>query len=235
MQLAIDSSTETASVALTSQGELVAELTWHAGQNHTAGLIPNIERLLEQGDVSVKDIDALIVAMGPGSFNGLRVGMSVAKGLAFAFDIPVVGVSTLEVEAYPYAATGLPICAIMGAGRGDIAAALFQVRRGKWRRLVEEHITTVDGLLQGIAGRTVFCGRMPLEAASHIRRRLGSKALIVDGAGAVRRAGYLAELGLMRLEDGARDHCPTLQPLYLKRPAITVSRRWRFPAALGSG
>ncbi len=227
MELAIDTSTETASIALSSEGVVVAELTWNAGQNHTAELVPNLIHLLHQARSDLKDIDGLIVAKGPGSFNGLRVGMSVAKGLAFALSAPLVGISTLEVEAWPHAATALPICPILNAGRGEIATAIFQVRRRKWRRLLEEHITTLDGLLPEIKGRTIFCGKIPDEVLSRLRERLGNKALLSEGAGVPRRAGYLAELGWKRLREGDFDHSPTLQPLYLRRPAITISRRGR--------
>jgi tRNA threonylcarbamoyladenosine biosynthesis protein TsaB len=225
MELAIDTSTETAGIALSSQGEIIAELTWHAGQNHTTELVPNLLCILEQDRLNLKDINGIIVAKGPGSFNGLRVGMSFAKGLALALNIPLVGISTLEVEASPYAATSLPICPIQNAGRGEIAVALFQTKRGKWCRLVEEHITTVEALLPEIKRRTVFCGRIPPEMVQQLRGRLKRKALIVEGTAGLRRAGYLAELGWSRLESGDFDHSPTLEPLYLRRPAITVSRK----------
>lgn len=225
MELAIDTSTETASIALSSHGKIIAELTWHAGQNHTTDLIPNLICILEQAKLNLKDINGVIVAKGPGSFNGLRVGMSTAKGLALALNIPLVGISTLEVEAFPYTATTLPICPIQNAGRGEIATALFQTKRGKWCRLVEEHITTVEALLPELKHRTIFCGRIPQEIALQLRERLKRKALIVDGAAGLRRAGYLAELGWRRLKVGDFDHSPTLEPLYLRRPAITVSHK----------
>ncbi len=227
MELAIDTSTQTASIALSAKGDVVAELTWYAGRNHTAELLPNLIYLLHQARLNLKDIDSLVVAKGPGSFNGLRVGMSVAKGFAFALGIPLVGISTLEVEAYPYASTALPICPVQKAGRGDIAAAIFQDKGGKWCRLIEEHITTPDDLLSKIEGRTVFCGTIPHEVLSKVRERLGNEALLFEGAGVLRRAGYLAELGWMRLKEGDFDHSPTLQPLYLRRPSITISSKVR--------
>jgi tRNA threonylcarbamoyl adenosine modification protein YeaZ len=227
MELAIDTSTETASIALSREGEVIAELTWYAGQNHTAELVPSIIDLLRRADSGLKDIRGLVVAMGPGSFNGLRVAMSTAKGLGFALGLPLVGISTLEVEAYPYALTRLPVCAMIGAGRGEVAAALFQSRRGRWRRLLDEHITTVDDLLPRIGGRTVFCGRIPAEAESRLRDELGGRALVVSGGAALRRAGYLAQLGWARMKDRGSDPIPTLQPLYLRRPSITVSRKAR--------
>ena len=225
MELAIDTSSDAASVALSSEGRVIAELTWDAGRNHTVELIPNIMYLLRQAKVNLEDIDGIVVARGPGSFNGLRVGMSVAKGFGFSLGIPLVGISTLEAEAYPYAGTTLPVCPILNAGRGEIATALFQVKRGKWSRLSEEHIVGVEELLTEINGRTLFCGEIPGEIAVRIRDILGKKALIISGAAELRRAGYLAELGWERLKKGDFDHSPTLQPLYLRSPSITVSRK----------
>ncbi len=224
MELAIDTSTETASIALSSQGAVIAELTWHAGQNHTAELVPNLNHLLTQTKSELKDINGVIVAKGPGSFNGLRVGMSFAKGLALSLNIPIVGISTLEAEAFPYAAIGLPICPIQNAGRAEIATALFQSKRGEWCRLVEEHITTIDKLITEIKTRTIFCGKIPHDMVLQLKQGLGRKALIPDGAATLRRAGYLAELGWEMLQEGDYDRSPTLEPLYLRRPAITISK-----------
>ena len=225
MELAIDTSTETASIALSSQGEVIAELTWHAGQNHTSEVIPKIVCLLEQAKLNINDMNSVIVAKGPGSFNGLRVGMSLAKGLALALNIPLVGISTLEVEAYPYAFTLLPICPIQNAGRGEIATALFRIKKGKWCRLVEEHIDTLDSLLPKMKDQTLFCGKIPQEVKLQLMRKLGSRALIIEVAAGFRRAGYLAELGWRRLQVGDFDHSPILEPLYLRRPSITISRK----------
>jgi tRNA threonylcarbamoyl adenosine modification protein YeaZ len=229
MELAIDTSTEGAGIAISSEGKLIAELMWRAGQNHTAELMPNLNHLQEQAKLSLKDINGIIVAKGPGSFNGLRVGMSAAKGFASALNIPLVGISTLEVEAFPYSSTGLPICPILNAGRGEVAAALFQTRRGKWRRLVEEHITTIESLVNEVKVRTIFCGEITQDIKSQIRAKLGRKASIVDSNAALRRAGYLAELGWARLKARDFDNASTLEPLYLRRPSITISRKGHLP------
>jgi len=225
MELAIDTSTENASIALSSQGEIIAELTWHAGQSHTTDLVPNLTCILERVRINLKDINGVIVAKGPGSFNGLRVGMSFAKGLALSLNIPIVGISTLEVEAFPYAATALPICPIQNAGRGEIATALFQTKRGKWRRVVEEHVTTIEKLIHEIKGPTIFCGEMQQEVMLQLEEKLWHKARIFKGSAGLRRGGYLAELGWRRLEVRDFEHSPTLEPLYLRRPAITVSHK----------
>lgn len=222
MELAIDTATEIASIALSCAGEVQAEMSWHAGQNHTVELIPNLIHLLNQAKIELKGIDAIIVAKGPGSFNGLRVGVGTAKGLAFALGIPLVGIGTLETEAFPYAKTGLPICPVQDAGRGEIATALYQMQRGEWRRLTAEHITTVEELCPKIASSTLFCGRFSPHIAQQIEEHLGEQAIILKGT--LRRAGFLAELGWRRLERGDLDHPTTLKPLYLRRPAITTPK-----------
>lgn len=220
MELAIDTSTDFASIALSHQGNTMAELTWHSRQNHTVELVPNIERMLHQTKVSQKSLEAIFVAKGPGSFNGLRVGVSTAKGLAFALNIPLVGIGTLEIEAYPFAFTGLLLCPVHNAGRGEIAIAFYQWDND-WRCLEEEHITTVDVLCQRIDEKTVFCGEIPEAVAQQLREKLGKTVIIPESAARLRRASYLALLGWRRLERGELDNPATLQPLYLRPPPIT--------------
>ena len=204
---------------------MIAELNWHTGQSHTTELTANLTFIFKQAMIDLKDISCVIVAKGPGNFNGLRVGMSFAKGFALSLHIPIVGISTLEVEAFPYASTVLPICPIQNAGRGEIAAALFQTKRGKWHRLIEEHITTIERLIPEITGPTIFCGEMQQAFIMQLEEKLGRKARIIEGSAALRRGCCLAELGWIRLEAGDFDHSPTLEPLYLRRPSITVSHR----------
>ncbi|MFC1928131.1 tRNA (adenosine(37)-N6)-threonylcarbamoyltransferase complex dimerization subunit type 1 TsaB [Chloroflexota bacterium] len=221
MQLAIDTSTDTASLALVQDGEVLAELTWRCVQNHTVQLMPHLSHLLNQAGLSLQSVTCVIVAKGPGSYNGLRVGIGTAKGLAFSLGIPIIGVSTLEVEAYQHAGRGLPICPMFNAGRGEIATAVYQMKRNKWYQLIAEHITTVDALCSQVVTETVFCGAYVPFIATQLRERLRQKAVILSPAGGLRRASFLAELGLKRLKAGDCDNVSTLQPLYLRGPAIT--------------
>ncbi len=225
MELAIDTSTDTASLALSLEGQVKAELSWCPGRNHTTELTPNLLHLLELAKAEIQDIKCIIVAKGPGSFTGVRVGMATAKGLAFALGLPLVGISTLEVLAFAHASMTLPICPILNAGRGEIATALFRNRGGKWQRLFAEHITTIEALCAEIKSKTLFCGEIDSEVARGIKEKLGDKAVIVQGAALLRRAGFLAELGWRRLETGDTDDLATLQPLYLRKPAITMKAK----------
>jgi len=221
MLLAIDTSTDTASLALVQDSEVLAELTWRCGQNHTVELLSHLSHLLNRANLDLQSTSGIIVARGPGSFNGLRVGVSTAKGLAFSLGIPIVGIGTLEVEAYQHAETGLPICPIFNAGRGEIATAIYQKKHNMWCQLVTEHITTVDALCSQITTKTVFCGEFIPFIATQLSKKLRQKAIIPPSAARLRRAGFLAELGLKRLKAGDYDNPATLQPIYLRRPPIT--------------
>ena len=221
MQLAIDTSTDMASIALVDNSQMLAELTWRCEQNHSTELLPQLFRLLNQNKVTLQSTTCIVIAKGPGSFNGLRVGISTAKGLAFSLGIPIVGVSTLEVAAYQHAETGLPICPIFNAGREEIATAIYQKKHNEWRQLVPEHITTIDTLCSQITTKTIFCGEFVPSITTQLIKRLKQRAVIPPSAALFRRAGFLAELGQQRLKAGKYDNPTTLQPLYLRRPAIT--------------
>jgi tRNA threonylcarbamoyl adenosine modification protein YeaZ len=219
--LAIDSSTDNASLAMTDNGKVIAETAWHCQQNHSVELMPHLSQLLEQAGIDIKEIGGIIVAKGPGSFNGLRVGISTAKGLAFSLGVPIVGISTLETAAYQYAETRLPICPILNAGRDEIATAIYQQKEGEWHRIIAEHISTVDDLCQEIRSKTIFCGELTPHIIERLESKLEQKAIIPPPTSRPRRAGFLAKLGLKRLQSGDCDNASTLQPIYLRRPQIT--------------
>ena len=225
MQLAIDTSTDTASLALLKDGQPLAELTWRSERNHTVQLLPHLSRLLKQSRLELQAVTAVIVARGPGSFNGLRVGLSTAKGLASGLKIPLVGISTLEAAAYQYAETGLHVCPIFNAGRGEIATATYRQEGGRWHKITAEHITTIQTLVSSITTKTLFCGEFNETTTEELKEQLGSRAIIPPSASRLRHVAYLADLGLKRLEAGDYDDPASLQPLYLRRPQITRPKR----------
>jgi tRNA threonylcarbamoyl adenosine modification protein YeaZ len=226
MQIAIDTSTDIASLALIKDGVILAELTWRCGQNHTIELYPRLDFLLNHSGLDIQTTDCIFVAKGPGSFNGLRVGVSAAKGLAFSLGIPIIGIGTLEATAYQHAETGLPVCVVQNAGREEIAAAVYQKRPRKgWFQIASEHLTTVNALVNKIKVPTIFCGEINGATALQIKKLFKTRAIISTPAGQLRRAAYLAELGLQRQASGRFDDVATLQPLYLRRPPITERKK----------
>jgi len=223
MELAIDTSSNIVSVALSHKGEILASLTWQTTQNHTIELLPNLVCLLEQVKVELDSLGAIIVAKGPGSFNGLRVGISTAKGLASALNIPLLGVNTLEAEAYSFAFTGLPLRPVQKAGREEIATAHYRQKDNEWQCLEAENLTTVKALCRRIKQRTLFCGEIPSDIICEIRQNLGKQA-IISQSNSPSRTSSLAILGWRKLSGGEQDDPVTLQPLYLRPPHITKPR-----------
>jgi len=226
MQLAIDTSTEYAGLALMRESEALAEMTWRCGLNHTVELYPHLDYLMKSARAEMKDLDCILVALGPGSFNGLRVGVSAAKGLALNLNIPIIGIGTLEYTAYQQAESGLPVCALQSAGREEIAAAIYRLRPRKgWTQLQAEHLTTPAKLAACIKEPTVFCGEIKPAVALQLKKWLKSRAVIPAPSAQLRRAVYLAELGRQRQAAGQFDNLATLQPVYLRRPPITERRK----------
>lgn len=225
MHLVIDTATSRMSLALLDGPELLGELTWWSKQNHTAELIPSLNYLLDRAGAKLSDLTGIIVAKGPGSFTGLRVGITTAKGLAMSKEVPVVGIGTLEARAYPYLGTGLSVCALQEAGRSEVAAAVFQGSQGDFRKVLSEHITSVMDLCKNVPRPTVFSGEISDETRTCIEETLGDDALMADTRGLTYRALCIGELGRARIERGEVDDVATLQPLYLRRPSITKPSR----------
>ena len=220
MELAIDTSTNIVSIALSNKGEILAVLTWRTRQTHTIELLPNLLCLLQQAKVELASIEAIAVAKGPGSFNGLRVGLSTAKGLAFTLHIPLLGVNTLEAEAYPFAFTGLPLRAIQKAGRQEIATAVYRQKDDDWQCLETDNLASIETLGRRTKQRTLFCGEITADMARQIQQNLGRRAIICQNNDPSRGTS-LATLGWRRLSKGQHDDLLTLQPIYLRPPHIT--------------
>lgn len=215
--LAVDTSTRNASVALARRDVLLAEYSWFAGMHHTEQLLPVIDYLLGQTGLALADLTALVVSSGPGSFNGLRVGMATVKSFAASLGLPIVAATALEVEAYAHAADPRPLCAIHDAGRKELAWAVFQGPADTWRELTEPHITTPADLVAALHAPTLLCGEIPDWCLPELHAGLEGRAVIASPAARVRHAGTLAELGWRRLDEGRVEDLHALQPLYLRR------------------
>jgi len=216
--LAIDTSTRRAGVALARGAEPVADYTWLAGQHHTEQLLPVVDAVLKENGLALHDVQALAVATGPGSFNGLRVGLATVKSFAVALGLPLVSASSLEVEAYAHAAAPWPIFAVHDSGRKELAWAVYRGPAEAWRCAVPERITAPEELIARVRGRSILCGELPEWALPDLVAALGARAIIPSPAARVRRAGLLAELGYQRLLAGRMEDVDTQQPLYLRRP-----------------
>ena len=134
MLLSLDTSTRYGGVALSNEDRVVASHSWHSVYNHTSELMPYAANIMERGGVTPGELDGVAVALGPGGFSALRVGISAAKGLALVAKKPIIGVGTLDMEAHPYLGSGLYVCALLEAGREECATALFDSKGVRVRK-----------------------------------------------------------------------------------------------------
>ncbi len=221
MELSIDTASDWASIAVSDEGRLLGEMTWRCERQHSVQLLPSIQALLARLDVDKSDLSAVFVCTGPGGYAGLRVGVSTAKGLAFALKSSVVGVGRLEAEAYQSAGCGRPICAIHRAGRGELAWAVYKGTRPEWREVVAPRLSTPELLLSDAPPDALFCA----EEGDGVEEMLSATGAKFAAIALRRRAGFLAELGWRRLAAGHADDVFALKPLYLREPAIGPPKR----------
>ncbi len=146
--LAFESSARAASVALVEDGRLISQYSQCSGLTHSRTLLPMAEDMLKNAELSLDKVDLFAVAHGPGSFTGIRIGVSTVKGLAWAADKPCVGVSTLEAMAWHGLAAGGLVCPVMDARRSQVYNALFQVENGKPVRLCEDRPIALSQLAE---------------------------------------------------------------------------------------
>ena len=239
MLLAIDTSTNDACLALSDGATLLAELNWRVGQRHGAEARERARWLLHGQGVEMRQLDGVAVALGPGSFNGVRVALATAKALAFALGAPLYGVPTLDVIAWGARLSADPIWALLEAGRGEVYAACYASENADaaaWRPLPLEagdgtgekagdySITTPAALAARISGPAVFAGEWRAETRSALADTLGARARFTSPL-ASRRGAWLAELAQARAQRGESDDPRALEPLYVRRPAITTSAR----------
>lgn len=218
MILAVDTATRWTGLALHDGKDLLAEHGWRSANTQTVELAPSIERMLARADVAPESLKGIAVALGPGSYTGLRVGLGVAKGMALAHQIPLIGVPTLDIVAAALPKMSGALVVVAEAGRRRITAGAYRWQNsGGWQAPELPVNTTWEELLEGLEPPVVLTGEISQQALKQIRAAdKGLKA--IRAVDRVRRAGYLAEVGWQRLRKGKVDDAAELTPLYLREP-----------------
>ena len=230
--LAVDTATQSCSVAVVEGSDLVAELTHSHGLTHTRRLMPMIDRVLEDCGLSLDDMDGLAVTLGPGSFTGLRIGLSTIKGLAFAASKPVAGVSALDVLARQVPFADCRICAMIDARKDEVYAADYQWRKDGLEPLRKARAAPPEAVLAEIAALTtpcLFVGNGARRYKDLIAAMQGGQARFCPDAQSVIRASVV---GVMAQEElHARRDIPLseLRPLYIRASDAEIH------AAAGAG
>lgn len=238
MLLAIDTSTNYACLALADGDTLLAELNWRVGRQHGSETLDRIRALLRDQRATMSQLDGIAVALGPGSFNGVRVAVAIAKSLSFALGAPLYGIPTLDMIAWGARLSANPIWALIDAGRGEIYAARFDPARAEasatlaWGPELSDpgvetggyEILTPEALARRVGGALTVTGEWRPAMQNALADALGDRARFTPPIES-RRGAWLAELAAQRMNRGEASEVTALEPLYLRRPNITTSKR----------
>ena len=231
--LGIDTATTTASVALVNEGSLILEETYpspaQSGKfpltsnraNHAEIVLPLVEGLLKRSGLTLPELSALAVSIGPGSFTGLRIGLSTVKGLAYGWNVPVVGVSTLFAMAARVTDWDGLICPFLDARKKEVYTALLSKKAEGLERLTEDVVSSPNRIIQHIQSINgqkpcLFIGDGTRVYGDLIKKGLGDQAILSLGESFTSTAAAVARLGEGRVLKNESDPLGSLAPVYLR-------------------
>ncbi|MBM4332078.1 MAG: tRNA (adenosine(37)-N6)-threonylcarbamoyltransferase complex dimerization subunit type 1 TsaB [Deltaproteobacteria bacterium] len=231
--LALETSTPTASVAIMEvpfggkdsfgREKILGEFTLNLSGAHSERLMPAIDSLLRETSLSIGDIQGMALALGPGSFTALRIGVSTVKGLVYGLKIPVVGVSTLEALAYNVPYSSSVICPALDARKKEVYAALFRGDgSGKIIRTSEDWVVSPEELFRRITEDTLFLGNGVEVYEEVFRETLGARASFGSPELSLPRALNVAKLSLPKFQRGETLDLFTFTPIYIRRSEAEI-------------
>lgn len=221
MLLAIDTSSLVLSCALAEKDRLIAEWTVQRKLTHSEQLIPHLDEMLKEAGVNKKEITAVAVSIGPGSFTGLRIGLATAKMVSYIWKVPLVGVDTLEALAWNMAGSQAFILPLLDAQRGNVYAALYGAFDELWLE-EKEAAAPLDEVIRAAlshGGPVIAVG----ECADKYKDKLLQAGIkLAPPSNRLARAGSVAMAGLKKLEEGKTDSPLSLLPNYIRRSEAEV-------------
>lgn len=218
MLLAVDTSTAQVGLAIYDGAQVIGEFAWRSTQRHTVELAPAVSDLLDRCGCRVEGVRALGVALGPGSFTSLRVGLALAKGLAFSRQIPLIGIHTLDILAHALPTSKHPLICAIQAGRKRFAVGGYKSSRRRWQAQGLARVMTLEDLIDEIKSPSLLCG----EFSADERQQLSNETIqLISPAQSVRRPAILAELAWARWQAGDVGDAASLAPIYLHTTSKT--------------
>ena len=214
MILAVDTSNHTIGLCLFDGSQVLAESTWQSDNYHTVELAPAVETMLTRCKVQPRSLELLAVALGPGSFTALRIGLAFIKGMAIAIHRPIVGVPTLDGLAAALPPAELPLIALIQAGRGRLAFDTYQASGAGWASTGNLRTGLVEDLANSIQQPTLVCGELNSLQRLYLAQNC-KNARLAAPVHCVRRPALLAQLAWDRWQAGAIDEKAQLTPIYL--------------------
>ena len=224
--LGIDTSTPCGGVGLVDDQGVIADTLLNLPVTHSERLLAAIGLVLDQSSCSLADLNGIAVSLGPGSFTGLRIGVSVVKGLAFATGLPVVGVSTLDTLAAQVAPTPYAICPILDARKAEVYTALYRYQAGsRVKRVTPYRAMRPEELVTQIQEKTILIGDGTRAYGDYFRNALPSWVLFPAGPLCVPHGSVVATLGLELLQRGETLDTPAFTPIYVRSSEAEI--KWQ--------
>jgi tRNA threonylcarbamoyladenosine biosynthesis protein TsaB len=214
MLLALDTSTRIMGVALHNGAQVLAESIWVGGNYHTVELAPEAAMMLRRAGETPEALTAIAVALGPGSYTGLRIGVAFAKGMALAHNLPLVGIPTLDILARSQPRRPEPMLVVIQAGRGRMAGVWYKWGRRGWKAQGEAESFSWVELLKRLDERTFICGEIDAEGRETLSKE--PQIELAPPAQCVRRPGFLAELAWEEVRSGKLSDPAAVTPVYLE-------------------
>ncbi len=221
--LGIETSTKTGSVAVMSENGVLAQYSLNIEVTHSERLMSTVDRVLKDTGLAVSQIDGFAVAIGPGSFTGLRIGVSTVKGLALATGKPVAAVPTLRALAWNVAHAAYPVCPMLDARKNEVYAALYRYNGMNLVQVMPEAVMSLARLGDRITGTTVFTGEASFLYREEIAKQFGESALFAPKSAILPSAAAVAEIGLDMIRNGGQADPDGLAPLYIRKPEAEVA------------
>ena len=222
--LAIETSSYCGSIAFIKDNTVLGEVFFNIGPKNSEKIVSSIEWLLNNLNLSKNDLDAVAVSMGPGSFTSLRVGISVAKGIAFALNIKLLGVASSRIVASNYNSFDKKICTLIDAKRGEVYASIFSYKNNILQTDFIDKMIKVDELAGFVDDNTVFLGEGALVYKDLISKSLGQKISFVPEHFNYPKASICGLIAYSDFEAGKFDDVYTFSPKYIRKPDVEVDK-----------
>ena len=215
MLLALDTATRMTGVALHDGSRVLAETIWRGGGHQTVELAPQVALLLGRSGVAPADLSAVAVALGPGSYTGLRIGMALAKGLALAHSLQLVGIPTLDILAHAQPPGKDWMAVLIEAGRGRFVLGWYKYTQGTWRSRGEPETVSWPQAQVQLQEAVYVCGELNSEQREALRKE--TPVQLATPAACVRRPAVLADMAWSLVREGKVSKPDALVPTYLGR------------------
>jgi len=216
--IGLDTTSQSGSVSLINENKILGECLFNVGPRHSENVVSSLEWLLDTLNVEKNDIEAVAVSIGPGSFTSVRVGVTIAKSLAYSMKIKIVGISSLEVLAMNIPRTEKSICTLLDAKRDEVYSAVYKYSNDVLTIKRDEKVESIESLLSDINEPTVFVGDGSVIYKEELLS--SNNALMVSDNFNIIRSSNCALLGSVKLRDGYSDDVMGLVPNYLRKTDV---------------